>query len=467
MNITELLNQPESKTLEFKRDPSSMKSILKTIVAFANTAGGTLIIGRDRDGVVRGIDDVLAAEERLANSIDDTIRPPMMPEIEVVTVDGKELLVVQVAHWRGPFYLKSEGDADGVYLRLGSTTRRAAPDMLAELRRSLADVSYDMTPVPEVDESGLDREAIERTLGSLGRKINTKSLQTLGVLVSFADRLVASQGGVILFGGELERLRYAPDARLSAARFRGPDKVVFIDRQEFEGPILDAIDWTEKFIARNTRLGARIRGMRREDIPEYPTVAVREVLVNALVHSDYSLSGLHTRVAIYSDRLEIESPGMLPFGMTLEHFKSGVSRPRNKVLARVFRELELIEEWGSGYRRIGDACREGGYPEPEWEELGMVMRVAFRPHPEVAGYSATDGTITETMKREGIEPNERQRWFLEELLRGRPATAEDICAQWNVGLRTARRDIAQLADAGAIHRVGSRKSGHYELRSGS
>lgn len=121
-----------------------------------------------------------------------------------------------------------------------------------------------------------------------------------------------------------------------------------------------------------------------------------------------------------------------------------------------------MEEWG--YRRIGDACRDGGYPEPEWEEIGMVMRVAFRPHPEVEGYSATVGTINGTMKREGIQPNERQRWFLEELRQGRRTKAENIYAQWNVGLRTARRNIAQLADAGAIRRVGSRKTGHYELR---
>ena len=104
--------------------------------------------------------------------------------------------------------------------------------------------------------------------------------------------------------------------------------------------------------------------MRRQDIPEYPQVALREVLVNAVAHADYSLTGMRIRVAIYADRMEIESPGMLPSGMTLDDLKAGVSRIRNRVIARVLRELELFEEWGTGYHRIMEDCRAGGYPVP-------------------------------------------------------------------------------------------------------
>jgi predicted HTH transcriptional regulator len=121
----------------------------------------------------------------------------------------------------------------------------------------------------------------------------------------------------------------------------------------------------------------------KQDIPEYPEVALREVLVNAIAHADYSLTGMRIRVAIYADRMEIENPGMLPFGMTLDDLKAGVSRIRNHVVARVLRELGLLEEWGAGYRRITEDCRAGGYPAPEWEERGPALRVIFRPHPEV------------------------------------------------------------------------------------
>ena len=103
MDITRLIEQPESRTLEFKRDLSSLAPILKTIIAFANTAGGTLIIGRDSDGDLFGINDVFKAEERLSSAIADNIRPQILPEIEIVTIRGKDLLVLKVAHWKGPF----------------------------------------------------------------------------------------------------------------------------------------------------------------------------------------------------------------------------------------------------------------------------------------------------------------------------------------------------------------------------
>src|SRR5689334_7736117 len=110
------LRQPESKVLEFKRDVSSLEPILKTIVAFANTAGGTLIIGRSNDGKVVGVLDVFKAEEALANAISDCIRPALLPEIEIATIGDKDLLIVRVSHWKGPFYLKKEGMPNGVYI---------------------------------------------------------------------------------------------------------------------------------------------------------------------------------------------------------------------------------------------------------------------------------------------------------------------------------------------------------------
>lgn len=133
------------------------------------------------------------------------------------------------------------------------------------------------------------------------------------------------------------------------------------------------------FIRRNTRLAAKINQIHRKDVPEYALIAIHEVLTNALVHADYSIKRMNPRVAIFSDRLEIENPGMLPFGYTLDEFMAGVSHIRNKVIARVFRELHLMKEWGTGYRRINEACIAGGYQTPSWEEFGTAIRVIFRP----------------------------------------------------------------------------------------
>ena len=129
MSIANLLLEPESKTLEFKRDTSSLIPILKTVIAFANTAGGIVIIGQDEKGFLMGVGDPLSEEEKLANCIADSIAPALRPDIEMSTVRGKTILMIRVAHQHGPFYLKKEGMPDGVYVRFGSTTRKAFPEI--------------------------------------------------------------------------------------------------------------------------------------------------------------------------------------------------------------------------------------------------------------------------------------------------------------------------------------------------
>ena len=383
MTIADLLNEPEGKTLEFKRDLSSMKPILKTLVAFANTAGGSIIIGVEDDGKVCGIPDVLQAEERITSSITDNIHPMLIPEIEIYSHEGKSLLIIRVPHWRGPFYLKSEGPEKGVYIRIGSTSRQANGDILTEMRRSVAASSYDQQPLPELSIDDLNMNKLQRTFNNMGRELEKEKLESLGILVPYAGRKVVTIGGAILFANDQTRERFFPDARVSCARFIGHNKAEFLDRLDIEGGVMNALDEVPRFVRRNTRMAGKIETMRRRDTPEYPELAVREALINAIVHADYSITGTRIMIAIYDDRMEIQNPGLLPFGMTFEDFKSGVSKIRNRVIARVFRELNLIEEWGSGYQRITTACQEGGYPQPEWEEFGVALRVTFFPHPGV------------------------------------------------------------------------------------
>ena len=381
--LRDLLIQPEGKTLEFKRDLSSLQPVLKTLTAFANTAGGTLIVGRASDGRLHGLTDLESAEERLANAVADSIAPALLPDIETVTLDGAGLLIARVARWPGPFYLKAEGPAAGIYVRLGSTNRRAGPEIVADLERAARHLAFDQLPCVGADLADLDLEAAQRAFSAVGRDIDTARLESLGVLIRYGRDLLPSNGGMILFGKPDCRQRLFPDAQVRCARFVGRNKSEFLDRLDLEGSVLDALEETPRFIRRNARLAARIEGMVREDVPEYPRIALREALVNAVAHTDYTLRGMQIMVAIFADRLEIQNPGMLAFGMTLEDLRAGVSRIRNPVIARVLRELNLMEKWGSGYRRIAQDCEAGGYPFPEWVELGSVMRVVFRPHPEL------------------------------------------------------------------------------------
>ncbi|NCO40759.1 MAG: hypothetical protein AUJ96_01935 [Armatimonadetes bacterium CG2_30_66_41] len=181
---------------------------------------------------------------------------------------------------------------------------------------------------------------------------------------------------------------------------------------------------------------------------------------SAVAHADHSLTGMRLRVAIDADRLEVGNPGMLPFGMTLDDFKAGVSRLRNRVIARVLRELGLVEEWGTGYLRMTQACREGGYPAPEWEEHGPCLRVVFRPHPEAVS-SEGDVPASETANE---TVNERQKWFLSRLVERARVTWREITQHFQVARATAMRDLADLSDRGPIEFVGARKTGHYRLK---
>jgi ATP-dependent DNA helicase RecG len=460
MDIEFLLTQPESKTLEFKRDLSSLKPILKTIIAFANTAGGVIIIGHSPEKGLIGLEDVLHAEESLTNSITDNISPSILPEIDIKSIKGKDILIVKVAHQKGPYYLKSEGHIGGVYIRFGSSSRKSGPDILADLLRHNNNLSFDQLPCTDLETDDLDSDKLAQFKESLGKPGDDISLfKTLEILVPLSGKMVPTNGGVILFGNDYVRQRYFPDARISCARFKGLDKSLFLDRQDIEGSLLTALDPTLRFISRNTRLAGIIRSLKREDIPEFPEVPLREVIVNAIVHGNYALPG-RILVAIYDDRLEVQSPGMLPYGVTLDDFKSGVSRIRNRVIARIFRELDYIEEWGSGYRRITNYCKENGYPIPEWQEFGSAVRVIFYPHVSFSEQLSSDSFASTDLKL-----SSRQLEILDILSNRGEMKMKEILENLKLppAERTLRDDLATLKNKDFISFKGHGRSAVWYL----
>jgi len=464
MTIDQLIHLPEGKTLEFKRDTSTLKKIMKTIVAFANTAGGTLVIGRENDGEIVGVDDPLQVEEQLTSSIADSIAPLIMPDIEIISFKGKALLCVRVAHWPGPFYMKKEGEERGVYIRLGSSTRQAGPEFVAEIKRNSLGFSFDRLPRPELTSKNLDLTLIEQAFQPTTQKITEAKLVSLGVLVPYGEHMVPSNGGLILFGSKESREYYFPDARVSCALFDGTEKVNFLDRLDIEGGIFGALTEVHKFVRRNSRLAARIETFTRKDIPAYSDVALREVLINAIAHTDYSLTGMRITIAIFSDRLEVQNPGILPFGMTFNSFMAGTSMVRNRTIANVLRHLSLMEEWGSGYKRITADCSTNGYAIPEWSEFGPTIRVVLRPHPLTIHSTPTAKTSDVPVNVPlNVPLNKRQQWFLNQLQKGIKCNPAILATQWGVVEKTAKRDIADLQKNGIIVFVGAPKTGHYEL----
>jgi ATP-dependent DNA helicase RecG len=201
MDIKALLKKQESKTLEFKRDLSSLKQILKTIIAFANTASGILIIGIEDDGKIVGVSDIQKQQDKLANAISDNILPRhLLPEFEFYTIDKKDLLIVQVHHLPEPFYIKQQGDANGVYLRLGATTRQSPPEFIEEIKRRKKNKYFDEQPCFKAKMLDLDQELIKVIFKYSPYQMTEEKLLSLGLICKENGQVYPTNGGIILFG---------------------------------------------------------------------------------------------------------------------------------------------------------------------------------------------------------------------------------------------------------------------------
>lgn len=376
MDLIDLVKRPEGKTLEFKRDLSSPDGALRTIVAFANTAGGTLVVGvEDRSRHVRGVAEPLDLEERLANLISDQITPRLVPEIEILPWRRAHVVAVQVhSSPTRPHYLKREGLDAGVYVRVGSTNRRADRELVDELRRFARGEAFDEQPIPELDSEALDFRVASESFAAV-RKLAEHDLQSLRLLTDHQGRKVPTVGGLILFGRDRER--HFPDAWLQAGRFLGADKSRIVDSIEIRSYPVRAIEEAVSFIEKHLLHGAEIGHLRRKERWNLPPVAVREALINAVAHADYAQRGAPIRLSIFDNRLEVENPGLLPFGLTIDDLPRGVSRLRNRVIGRVFHSLGLMEHWGSGVQRMTAACRELGLAMPQFEEITLRFRVTL------------------------------------------------------------------------------------------
>jgi ATP-dependent DNA helicase RecG len=376
MKIENLLKQPESKILEFKENFNSKEKILYTIIAFANTAGGKVVLGiTDKERFVVGVKDPHLLEEKIVNIINDSIMPQIVPNIEVVLWRNKYVIIIDI--YPGslkPYYIKSKGVTDGTYIRSGSTTRLASQEIINGLSRSNSVKTFDEGIMYSENSEAIDfRVASE--LFSPYRVLTDSDLFSLGVLVKEGTKIYPSIGGMILFG--INRYKHFPDSWIQVGCFEGANKAYILDNQEIRGIPPIAINEAMNFIKKHLISRISINNTVNEEVWSVPKVAIREAVINAIVHADYSLTGSPIRISIFEDRIEIENPGLLAIGITLEDIISGISKIRNRVFARVFQELHLIEQWGSGITRMITSCKEAGIAEPCFEEISTRFRVTF------------------------------------------------------------------------------------------
>lgn len=377
------LKKPESRRLEFKERFSKGEQLGRTAVAFANGAGGKIVFGvKDNPREIVGVpdDELFAMEEKITASIFNQCTPVIVPEIYIQAVEGKSLLVVEIfpgSH--KPYYLKRHGKHGGTYIRVGSTNRKASLESIEALERQRRKVSFDSLPVYDCPLKEVDLSDFKRTYRALtGKSVRSPQFQNMGLLHPERDQVMPTHAALLLSGSPVKK-RYFPYAtKVECARFKGTDKRVFIDQATIDGPVHEAVEPCIAFIKKNIALGATIGEIYREDRWEYPLEAVREALINAIIHRDYDILGSDIKVAVYDDMLEITSPGPLPDALPIEELGTGRSEIRNRVLAPIFKDLKLIEAWGSGIQKMHNELAD--YPEIELKlhEAGHAFQAQFK-----------------------------------------------------------------------------------------
>lgn len=351
----------ESEIIELKEIYTT--DLKKEIVSFANTNGGTIYIGVQDNGTIVGVDHADFVIQQIANSIRDSIRPDisMFTSIELLKDENKSYIKVTVdSGTKKPYYLSDKGlKPTGVYVRSGTTSAPASEDTIRM-----------MIKMTDGDSFETNRSLIqELTFNSLSKEMERRKLEFTGVQMKNLG--ILSSDGIFTNMGLLvsDQCRHS----IKFAVFQGTDKLVFKDRKEFTGSLFEQLAEVYKTIDFYNGTMASFHDLLRTDERDYPEDAVREALLNAIVHRDYSFSG-STFINLYSDRLEFISLGGLVPGLSLEAAMLGASQSRNEKLANLFYRMKLIEAYGTGISKI-ISCYKGKSEQPVFESVEGAFQV--------------------------------------------------------------------------------------------
>lgn len=374
--------QGESVRKEFKEMlPNKSEKYLKTVVAFSNSAGGEIIIGvRDTTHEIVGVNEkeVFQIMDAIVQAISDSIVPQVFPTVTFKTVENKCLIIIDVfPGYNRPYYLKKMGNHEGIYIRVGATTRPADEATKKELELQKMRRSYDSEIYLGKEIKQADIELLCKKINNYRektsenkteRKVTAYNLEQWNIVKRQNDQLFPTNCFMLLTENPFNF------SKIQCGVFKGTDRSIFVDKREYTGPIVEQIEEAYQFVLRNIQLGGVIEGIVRKDKYELPVDSIREAIVNAVVHRTY-IERSCIQVALFDDRLEITSPGKLYGGITTEMILKGRSSIRNESIATIFSQMNIIEGWGTGIQRIFKQCQDWGLRKPSIEELGTCFRL--------------------------------------------------------------------------------------------
>ncbi len=384
--LLEILANGESSGVEFKRDDLSPQDLARELVAFSNLAGGIVLLGVEDDGSVTGLTrDNL--EEWTMNVCRDKIRPEIVPFFEVVrdVRDGNDIAIVRVTPGYDVHALW-HNSTNRYLMRVGTQSREASREELARLFQRRGSVRAELQPVSGASHADLDRRRLRNYFGDIRQQDvpaeeDGEAWQSLLVNTEIMTEEGVSVGGMLLFGKTPNR--FLPHAGMDAVAYPGTEKDYDArERTALRGPMAPLLDegggivenglveQAMDFVQRNTPVVVEALGGRRVERPAYPRDALREGIVNALIHRDYLLTSTDVVLAVYCDRLEILSPGLPPNGITPDRMRTGTRAARNQLLKDVMRDYRYLEHMGMGIpRKIVKGMKEHNGTEPDLVEL--------------------------------------------------------------------------------------------------
>ena len=477
----------ESDNVEFKSEiPPKSEKYMKTVVAFANGKGGKLVFGVENGTwTVTGFskEEVFQKMDAITNAIFDSCEPKITPNIAVqecepkITpniavqeIDGKLIIVVEIiSGMQRPYYIKSQGIMDGTYIRVAGTTRHAERYRVQELIMEGTNRSYDQIEseqiVSENEIAAFCEKMYQHAIKLAETDTAREQIQKAGKNQLLSWKLLIEREGVchptngyLLLDGDMVDF---PDAAIQCAVFKGKVRDIFITRKEFTGAIYEQIEDAYNFVLQHIDLGSRIEGIARQDYYELPVKTIREMISNAVCHRSYLTPG-KIQVALFDDRLEVTSPGMLDSEITIEKMKTGLSKIRNRGIAAAFSYMNIVEAWGSGIPKMFQEAKEYGLREPELIDMGSDFRInLYRKKAAIDQNGVIDPKERDTndTKVESNDTNEEA--ILSIILKNPQATQGAIAKEVGASLSTVKRIMRSLQKSGKLRREGTNRNGSW------
>jgi ATP-dependent DNA helicase RecG len=462
--ILNLVEKGESETLEFKRNFN--KDAIETITAFANTKGGILLVGVEDNGNITGTTINTETLQNWINQVKISTTPSVIPDIEAVSIENRNVVLIKVMEYPiKPIALK------GRYIkRVKNSNHQMDISEVTDLHLKTFNTSWDyyIDGNHSIEDLSLEkvRGFIELANQYKDIKITDDPIRVLNKFELIRENKI-TYGGFLLFMESNSAL-----TTIELGRFQTP--TIIKDSMTLKSDLLSEVEAVMDFIKKHINKSYIITGnVQREEKWDYPLDAVREILVNAIVHRDYRDSS-DSVIKIFEDRIEIYNPGKLPEGITIEKLLSGdyISTIRNKKIAEIFKEANIIEKYGSGIRRILEGFEAHDLPAPKFEEISSGFRVtAFkeRKKDRIKGKTPKYGikdTIKDTKKdtiKDTIKSREREKIILQEIKKNPSITSEELANILNINLRNTKKYLAKLKEQEKIKRVGSRRNGIWEV----